>query len=87
MNADRLREVYDAAAQLPPEERSAYLDRACAGDAPLRERVEALLRQSVQADTFFATAELQGPLAGVAPDARRDRYAAITPERRTRHSH
>jgi tetratricopeptide (TPR) repeat protein/serine/threonine protein kinase len=34
-------------------ERSAYLDRACAGDAALRQRVEALLAASAQAGSFL----------------------------------
>ena len=34
----RLREIFDAANELPKEERPAYLDRACGNDAELRER-------------------------------------------------
>jgi len=68
MNADRLREIYDAVAPMAPGERAAYLDRACAGDVSLRERVEALLRQEAEADAFFATADLQAPLAQAARD-------------------
>jgi serine/threonine protein kinase len=36
-----------------PTERAAYLDEACAGDAPLRERVEALLWSHEQAGSFL----------------------------------
>jgi serine/threonine protein kinase/tetratricopeptide (TPR) repeat protein len=36
-----------------PAERAAYLDEACAGDAPLRERVEALLWSHEQAGSFL----------------------------------
>ncbi|MFC3815845.1 protein kinase [Lysobacter sp. GCM10012299] len=35
--------ILDAAMDLPPTARAAYLDRACAGDGRLRERVESLL--------------------------------------------
>jgi serine/threonine protein kinase len=36
-----------------PAERAAYLDQACAGDAALRERVEALLRSHADPDSFL----------------------------------
>src|SRR5262249_2501733 len=45
-----------------PQERSAYLDRACAGDPGLRAQVEALLQAHAQASSFLA-----GPPAGLAP--------------------
>lgn len=58
-----------------PAERSAYLDEACAGDAALRRRVEALLRSHAQAGTFLgksvperlAAAELPTQPPGDAP--------------------
>ena len=37
-------EVFNIALELPAEERAAYLDRECAGDAALRQRVEELLK-------------------------------------------
>src|SRR5262245_13545892 len=44
-SADRTETVFAAAAALAtPDERAAYLNQACADDAPLRDRVEALLR-------------------------------------------
>ena len=36
--------IFDAAIELPPERRAAYLIKACGGDDALRQRVEALLR-------------------------------------------
>ena len=40
------REIFVAALHQPtPADRVAFLDRACAGDAPLRERIEGLLRE------------------------------------------
>jgi hypothetical protein len=36
-----------------PEERSAYLDEACAGDVRLRERIEALLWSHAEAGNFL----------------------------------
>ena len=39
----RAKEIFQAALKLSPKERAAYLDRACGGDAQLRQRiVEAL---------------------------------------------
>jgi serine/threonine protein kinase/tetratricopeptide (TPR) repeat protein len=45
--------IFDAAIKLPPERRAAYLQEACAGDDPLRKRVEALLRAHDSAGTFM----------------------------------
>ena len=53
-------EVLNAALELPREQRAAYLDKACAGDTPLRQRVEALLRAHEQAEGF-----LEAPAAGL----------------------
>src|SRR5262245_45397863 len=46
--SQREKEILDAAQRLPPQERAAYLDRACAGDAQLRQRVEGVLRGNEQ---------------------------------------
>jgi serine/threonine protein kinase len=43
--------LFLAAADLPEEERAAYLERECGGDADLRDRVEALLRADAPAPT------------------------------------
>jgi serine/threonine protein kinase/WD40 repeat protein len=45
--------IFDAAIELPTERRAAYLDTACGGDDPLRQRVEALLRSHELAGTFM----------------------------------
>src|SRR5512140_3262321 len=42
--SDHALEVFNTALELPGGERAAYLDRACAGDAALRQRVEDLLK-------------------------------------------
>jgi hypothetical protein len=51
-----------------PAARAAYLDQACAGDKPLREKVEALLRAYAEADSFFDT-KPEPPEARPAPAA------------------
>jgi serine/threonine protein kinase len=45
--------VFAAALELPVDQRGAYLDQACAGDAVLRGQVEALLRVHDDAGDFF----------------------------------
>ncbi len=42
--ADRTDYLFAAAAAVPPEERAAYLERECPGDAALRERIVVLLK-------------------------------------------
>src|SRR5208283_5865270 len=59
---DREVAVFNAARRLPPGERAAYLDEACAGDAALRQRVEQLLRASEEAGAF-----LESPAPGAEP--------------------
>ena len=36
--------IFDAALELPPDQRAAHLDHACGGDAALRQRIESLLK-------------------------------------------
>ena len=55
--------IFDAALELPIEQRAAFLERVCDGDAPLRERVEALLRAHDAAGAFMDNPAL-------APEAR-----------------
>jgi serine/threonine protein kinase len=47
----RVEELFHQAVELPPGERAAFLDRACAGDADLRAAVEELLRHDRDDDT------------------------------------
>jgi len=52
---EMLKEVlFEAARHLStPEERRAYLDRACADDPKMRREIEALLELEAPADEFF----------------------------------
>jgi len=47
------RDMFEAALELPPEDRAAYLDGVCGSDAALRERLQALLRRHDQAGSFL----------------------------------
>jgi hypothetical protein len=45
--------LFAAALRLPANERTAFLDRECAGDAQLRQRVDTLLQADAQAGEFL----------------------------------
>src|SRR3954451_1816957 len=49
----REEDIFDAIVVLPAEERSAYLDHACNGDASLRRRIEVLLQSHGRAESFL----------------------------------
>jgi Tol biopolymer transport system component/serine/threonine protein kinase len=49
----RVKQVFDAAAELAPAERSAYLDRSCDGDAELRTEVDSLLASADSSEDFL----------------------------------
>ncbi len=52
--------IFIGARQLSrPQERAAYLERACGDDRPLRERVERKLTAEHKADQFLANNPLQ----------------------------
>ena len=59
-NQDQEMVLFTAASGLPTAERSAFLDRACAGDAGLRRRIEDLLGAYERVGDFLA-----GPAAGI----------------------
>src|SRR5262245_54267913 len=52
-NRERDVEVFLEAVQLSPAERIAFLDRACADDQDLRQRIEALIRSNDRAEDFL----------------------------------
>jgi eukaryotic-like serine/threonine-protein kinase len=57
----RQEEIFSQALALPAEERAAFLDRACAGDAALRRGVEELLQAHVGAGSFLGTSPAFAP--------------------------
>jgi serine/threonine protein kinase/WD40 repeat protein len=57
----RVRAVFDVAREIEPgPERTAYLNRACAGDQALGQRLEELLKNPADIEAFFSTAEFSG---------------------------
>lgn len=59
--SDREIAVFSEALKLPPEEREAFLQRTCAGDPDLRNKVEALLRAHGRLGKFMEEPP-QGPI-------------------------
>ena len=54
LDPKRVQSIFVAAADLPAaHDRAAYLDQACAGDAHLRRRVEALLQAHDNPDSWM----------------------------------
>ena len=60
MNSANEESIFEAALGLPPEERAAYLQKACGVDIELRQRVEALL-QAHEAAGYFMTDPAASP--------------------------
>ncbi len=50
--------LHQAAIELTPSQRAAFLDQACAGDGELRREVESLLAHDAQSDSFLAAPAL-----------------------------
>ena len=73
---DRVDDVFQAALDLPPDERDAFVERACAADADLRRAVDGLLgaHERAEADGF-----MEGPSFGsaVERDASEGDLAAV----------
>lgn len=59
---EALKQIFNDAAELPPQERSAYLDSACGEDLELRQKVEHLLAQDSQSGDFLVPVDvIQSP--------------------------
>ena len=54
----RVEELFHAALERAPEERSGFLDEACRNDADLRQQVEQLLANDLEAKSFLESAHL-----------------------------
>jgi WD40 repeat protein/tRNA A-37 threonylcarbamoyl transferase component Bud32 len=78
----RVMRIFEEACRLPPMERPAFLDAACAGEPSLRTEVEDLLACDADADTSFLTAGAGAQLlaehvAGHTPRFRHERPAVL----------
>src|SRR5690606_35258340 len=68
----RVKPLFEAALERPPEARAAFLSEACDGDAAVRAEVERLLVLDAEADGFFDTLsrDLHQPEPEAAPPER-----------------
>ncbi len=81
----RIDDLLEAAFDVPPGERSAFLDRACAGDEELRREVEALLDFDRDAGSFLESPALDAaadllaePPSGLAAGRRIGHYTILS---------
>jgi eukaryotic-like serine/threonine-protein kinase len=65
---DRISDLYHRALECMPDERGAFLEEACAGDAALRGEVESLLRYESDSARFLETPAVALGDLGRAPD-------------------
>ena len=64
---ERIREIFLAACEKDPQQRPAFLQRACQGDQLVRREVESLLANDDEADTFLQTPVLGQTFADANP--------------------
>src|SRR5262245_36289210 len=76
------RAIFFEVLDLGPAERAAFLDRACGGDAALRQRVEALLRCHANAGDFLARPAAQQLAAADTPVSEAATIRGEAPPRR-----
>src|SRR5215471_7216172 len=63
---NRVDEIFQAALDLSPEQRSAYLNEACDGDANLRREIESLLRSYEDSEDFMERPAIESDAAVIA---------------------
>ncbi len=66
-NWQKVKAIFDSAVQVAPDNRSAFLNDACADDGELRREVETLLASSDEAESFMET-PFAGEIAGLILD-------------------
>jgi hypothetical protein len=66
-NWQKVKAIFDSAVQVEPDNRSAFLNDACADDGELRREVETLLASSDEAESFMET-PFAGEIAGLILD-------------------
>jgi non-specific serine/threonine protein kinase/serine/threonine-protein kinase len=65
---EQIRDVLDGALNLAPDERSAFLDRACSSDPSLRNEVEVLLAQNAHVPSDFLQSSAMAEFIGAEMD-------------------
>ncbi len=66
-NWRKVKAIFDSAVEVAPDNRSAFLNDACADDGELRREVETLLASSDEAESFMETLYV-GEIAGLILD-------------------
>ncbi|MEK7831085.1 MAG: hypothetical protein AAB401_08370, partial [Acidobacteriota bacterium] len=61
-----LEDIFNAACDLPPARRMAYLDEACDGNTELRRKVEAMLRHHDDDEDFLETPAVEDAFKEIA---------------------
>jgi eukaryotic-like serine/threonine-protein kinase len=64
-----VRDIFDAAMELTPDLRAAYIDQSCAGDDLVRARVQRLLSAHASANGFLSDVAVEAPAALEKPAA------------------
>ena len=81
--ANSVKAVFDQAVEIDtPADRAAFLDRACAGDPGLRDRVEGLLRAYADAGSFLDRPAAGPPETAVLDSAADPTASGSAPRRR-----
>src|SRR6266516_2683294 len=66
---ENLKDIFHAAVALAPNERAAYLEQACGGDASLRAAVESLLKSHEETNNFVDAPAYQAAAQMLVDDA------------------
>src|SRR5439155_2334142 len=72
MNPERwhqVEQIYDSVLEHSPEERAAFLVKACAGDEALRKEVESLLACNDEAEAFIESPAIEEAAKALAEDS------------------
>ncbi|MGH9800985.1 MAG: serine/threonine protein kinase, partial [Blastocatellia bacterium] len=71
-------EIFQAACDLPPDRRSAFLDETCTGDAELRRRIENLLRHHDEDSGFMEVPAVEDAFKEIVSNEGRERASKPT---------
>ncbi|MBD3868597.1 MAG: serine/threonine protein kinase [Acidobacteria bacterium] len=63
--SQQVREIFEQTLDLPPEQRPAFLDEACAGDTALRAKVQALLDAHEESGDFLSPGSIGAALGDI----------------------